>query len=220
MSTADTRRRARTELARAARAHLAGLGLRMPGSTPRQWLGDREWWVVNVEFQASRSANTAMLNVGVQHLWTVFPGRSFTFMSKVPSVAADFNGTDDAVREEADRIAVAARDAVMEWDARLGDRSRHLRWLASGVEDGPVPRLETAMARAVLGDADAARRTLMQISDAMDSDIDWQREQAAEARGLAALVVDDVAFRAELDQRVAQMRRDLGLDPLPAPLFS
>ena len=220
MTTDDTRKRAMTEHRRAARAAFADLDLRMAGSSPRQWIGDRGWWVVNVEFQASRVANTAMLNVGVQHLWTFFDGRAFDFGGRVPGVSVDLTGRDEVVRAAAERIAATARRVVLEWDDRLGDRDQHLRWLASGEDDGAVPRIDTALARALLGDADGARGTLLQNAEAMDLGIDWQREQAADARRLAALVADDAAFRAELDQRVARMRQELELEPLPAPVFA
>jgi hypothetical protein len=130
MAMDDARKRTMTELRRAARAAFADLDLRMVGSSPRQWLGDRGWWAVNVEFQASRIANTAMLNVGVQHLWTFFDGRAFDLGGRVPGVVADFTGSDDAVRAAAERIAATlslipgVREAVHSRRIPLGTAPR------------------------------------------------------------------------------------------------
>jgi len=46
-------------------------------SSPRQWLGDHGWWLINVEFQASSWSVGSYLNVGLQYLWTVTDHRSF-----------------------------------------------------------------------------------------------------------------------------------------------
>jgi hypothetical protein len=221
MAVDDVRRRAERELRRAARAALGDLGLRQAGSSPRQWMGDHGWWVVNVEFQASRSANTAMLNVGVQHLWTRFSGRAFAFGGRVDGVVADLDGvTDDAVRDEAERIARAAAVEVIGWHERLGDDEQHLRWLAASADRRPVPPVEAAFALVVLGDLVAARRTLLMIADALDPGIAWQRDQADDCRAMAQLTADAAEFRAELDRRIHEMRATLKLRARPGRVFA
>lgn len=215
----EVKRRANRALRAAGREALGDLGMRPVSSSPRQWIADRDWWVINLEFQSSAGGTRSMLNVGVQHLWVDFPVRAFMFGGRVTGVYTQLEGSDEHVGREVRALALAGREEVVRWLDLLADTPTHLRWL-SNQTDGPatasVPTATAGPAAILLGEAELARRILTARVRAMDPDVSREAAAAQECRTFLELVDDPAATQALLDRRVVVMRERLKLPPLSA----
>jgi len=128
-------RRAGSALRKAGRAQLSDLGMRPASSSPRHWLGDHRWWLINVEFQASGWSVGSYVNVGIQYLWTVTDHRSFGHRNPRVSIPehgqfVELAGTDELVSANAEHVARAARDAVLQLVENTIDDPTHLSRLS------------------------------------------------------------------------------------------
>jgi hypothetical protein len=215
---AQVKRRAGSALRRAGRTHLADLGVRPMSSSPRQWLGDHGWWLINVEFQSSSWSVGSYLNVGIQYLWTVKDHRSFGHANpRVPIPGcgqfADLDGAEDVVRANADAVGRAARDAVRGLTSHLQDDDSHMQWLSRATGTGLWETYDAAIASGLLAHGKDASSKFADIQRGLDRTIDWQNQLASDCEHLAELALDPDRFRSEVDERIADTRQRLHLRP-------
>jgi hypothetical protein len=212
------KRRAGSALRQAGRAHLADLGIRLASSTPRQWLGDRGWWLINVEFQASSWSVGSYLNVGIQYLWTVTDHRSFGHGNPrfaIPGCGqfAALDGPEDQVRANAEAVAHAARTAVIQLTEHANNEQSHLTWLSQQTGAGFWQDLDAAIATGLLGLQEQATSKLLEFVRRLDPAVAWQAALAPDCEHLAEQAHSPERFRAEIDERIAKTRSQLKLPP-------
>jgi len=210
------KRRAGRALRQAGRTHLADLGLRPARSSPRQWLGDRNWWLINVEFQSSSWSVGSYLNVGVQYLWIVTDRRSFGHVNcRVPIPGCgqfvDLEGTEDGVHTNADAVGRAARDAVQDLTGHWRDGDSHLNWLTRETGAGLWQSFDAAIASGLLAHGSDASGRFVAIQRDLDRRIGWQSTLAADCEHLAELALSPSQFRGEINNRIAVSRQRLKL---------
>ncbi|SOD73920.1 hypothetical protein SAMN05892883_3111 [Jatrophihabitans sp. GAS493] len=216
------KRQAGSALRKAGRAHLTDLDLRPVSSSPRQWVGDRGWWLINVEFQASSWSVGSYLNVGVQYLWSVKDHRTFghgnpRFPIPGSGQFAELEGDEDQVRAKADSVGSGARDAVLGLIARWPDDNVHLRLLSSDATSGLWQSVDAAVAAALLQQNDQARELFRDLPARLDLSIAWQAELATDCAHLGGLAADPAAFKLEIQNRIEETRRRLKLPSRDAP---
>ena len=207
-------------LREAGRAALEPLGVTLRGRG-RNWVDDRGWWIVNVEFQPSGSSKGSYINVGVQWLWRPFPGHSFEFGDRVRLRSGDKSvqfieyQNETQFRGAARELATAAAREVLAYRklfATLGACIKALR-----KEEAPY-RYDLGVAYGLAGKKrDAAR--LFDAAHVRREPRDWEIQQNHLLDELSSLVGDTPAFRARILDIVNMQRRTLKLpDDLPADL--
>lgn len=210
------KRRAGSALRQAGRGHLADLGIRLAGSSPRQWMGDRGWWLINVEFQASSWSVGSYLNVGIQYLWTIMDHRSFGHGNPrfaIPGCGqfAALDGAEEQVRANAEAVARAARSAVLQLTEHAQDEQSHLTWLSQQTRAGFWQDLDAAIAAGLLGQREKAARKLLEFMRRLDQTVAWQAALAPDCEHLAEQAHSPERFRAEIDERIGKTRSQLKL---------
>ena len=213
---AQVKRRAGAALRQAGRTNLTAMGLRPVGSSPRQWVGDRGWWLVNVEFQSSSWAVATYVNVGIQYLWTVKDYRSFGHTEPrlaIPGYgqSANLEGAAEDVRAAADAAGRAARDAVLDLSEHRRDDDSHLQWLSRTTNAGLQETVDAAIAAGLLAQSRTAAHMFAGIQRDLDLAIEWQSQLASDCKALADLVLDPDLFQAEIEERIADTRQRLHL---------
>ena len=200
----------------AGRAQLFDLGMRPANSSPRHWLTDNRWWLINVEFQASSWSVGSYLNVGVQYLWTVTNHRSFGHGNPRVSVPehgqfVELAGPEELVHANAMDIARAARNAVLALTENTVDERTHLSRLSRQTGSGSWQGLDVAIAKGLLGQRRQAADALHALVHRLDPAIAWQEQLAEDSEYLAELVFSPEQFRSEMHNRVMLTRKQLKL---------
>jgi len=194
----------------AARSALTPLGLRQVGRS-RIWLDDRVWSLLVVEFQASSWSKGSYLNVGAMWLWRRTDHFRFDYGHRVKEfVAAE---TDAWVRETA-TLADQAAARVIELRAEVSDLSAAARILDRTSAFGGWPGVNAAVAHALLGDPQQARRLLRHQDPGSDGDARL-KELTARKRQLDDWLDDPAAFRSEIVSEINRNRAALRLAELP-----
>jgi hypothetical protein len=180
------------------------MGLFQKGRS-RTWLDDRGWWVGVVEFQPSSWARGSYLNVGCMWLWG----------------AKDYISFDEGYRVE--RFLEFRNEMQFEAQAKsLAERAAlevaRYRKLFPNVHEvcvhylrqkptGFWPNFHAAVACALAGEGDEARRHFKQVADWDAGNREWFIKEQAEARFLSAIVDDVARFRAVVAERVHLARK-------------
>lgn len=216
MDRSTIQRRAGSALRKAGRAQLSDLEIRPASSSPRHWLADHRWWLINIEFQASRWSVGSYLNVGVQYLWTVTNRRSFDHGNPRVSIPehgqfVELAGTEESVRARAEDLARAARNAVLLLAESTIDELAHLNRLSRQTGSGPWQSLDIAIAKGLLGQRQRAADALHALVRRVDPAIAWQEQLAEDSEHLAELVFSPEEFRTEIGNRVMLTRKQLKL---------
>jgi hypothetical protein len=112
--------------------------------------------LINVEFQASGWSVGSYVNVGIQYLWTVTDHRSFGHRNPRVSIPehgqfVELVGTDELVRANAEHVARATRDAVLQLAENTIDDPTHLSRLSQQTGSGAWESLDVAIAKGLLG---------------------------------------------------------------------
>ncbi|MGC4750586.1 hypothetical protein ACLQ28_33730 [Micromonospora sp. DT201] len=216
----------------ATRECLEPLGLRRGKS--RSWYDDRDWWIINVEFQASRRPGT-YLNIGAMWLWTDQEHWSFdegcrvhwqgdgSFASTTPlgergwTNFLDFRTADQFSHDVRSLAQIAAR-RVAELRAQFPDPPSVVRQLASRrtrSDESPWwHAYHTGAAAAFCGDAATARRSFDRITP-NNLGVEWEHDLARRASELSSLANDPDALRQRLHTTVQATRQRLKLSPGP-----
>jgi hypothetical protein len=214
MANEEAKKVAAKALRVAGRSALVPLNMRMNSSSPRQWVGDRSWWMINVEFQASSWSVSSYLNVGLQDLWTVVDYRFFAYGYRVDipgyGQSARLDGDPDDATRAADVIATAAGAEVIRWDNLLSADRSHLLWLTQ--QHTLKDDMNAGIAYGRLGDSKSAQSRLLRDIDSYADDIPWQIEKRKDRIFLADLVRNLDDFNMEVDTRIAATRALLKLD--------
>lgn len=216
MNRSTIQRRAGSALRQAGRAQLSDLRMRPASSSPRHWLADNRWWLINVEFQASGWSVGSYLNVGIQYLWTVTNHRSFGHDNPRVSIPehgqfVELAGTEELVRANAEDVARAARNAVLQLAESTVDERTHLSFLSQRTGSGSWQNLDVAIAKGLLGQKRQAADALHALVRRLNPAIAWQEQLAEDSEYLAELVFSPEQFRSEIHNRIMLTREQLKL---------
>jgi hypothetical protein len=197
-------------IAAAAKAALEPLGLRRKGQS-RIWYSDQRSWVISPEFQPSGWSKGSYLNVRVKWLWSPGPGWSFSYrpMDFVPFISAgQFTPLIEAMAARAAQEVEAMRNRFI----TFADVYRYL--IAHATLDG-WPVYNAAVAAALAGDEQTARRFFQQMKDWETYGYDWELRLKADSAALEALLFDPEKFRAKILSVIERKRALMKLPPDP-----
>ncbi|MCE5289241.1 MAG: hypothetical protein LLG14_08350 [Nocardiaceae bacterium] len=210
------KKHAAAALRKSGRAYLTELGLKPASSSPRQWIGDYGWWLINVEFQASNWSASTYLNIGIQYLWTIRDSRVFGHGPVRQSIpghgqSAGLNGDDEQIRANADAVAKAARTAVEKERKLRDDDQAHLHLLANSQNVDAWDGFDACVAAGLLGQTSRASSGFEAIKRTLDQSVAWQADLASDCERLRHITADQRALRLEILDRIAETRHRLRL---------
>ena len=204
-------------LTQAARVHLRPLGCVQKGRS-RTWLDDRSWFVTVVEFQPSGWSKGAHLNVGAHFLWSWSGHLSFDLGYRIEDFVRYVS--DAQFAPQADRLASRAAAAVLSLRAELRTPSAvagliHPR---SGVTSWE--EFHQAVSQGLGDQVSAAQGMFRRMAQPFAGDPAWLVDLRRRSREFAELVVEPLAFRAEVDRLIATQRAALDLPAVHTILSS
>jgi hypothetical protein len=209
--------------------HLEPIELRRSGRGGRMWLGDRNWWQLNVWFDPSGFSVATYLSVGPQLYWDLSENAT---MSGGPGWGrqpvkgfgrfASFEGKDGPVRPIVDAFAARAAEVALAIDAELNDDWGHLDRLAvvARSENGLINNIEAVLlANRLLDRRTVCEEVVAEQRSALLADPDqhqpWSRNATDRRRldDLEQLVSTDDA-RGRIGDRIDAGRALLGQGPM------
>jgi hypothetical protein len=201
-------------IAAAARPVLEPLGCRQRGHS-RVWIADRRFWLIVVDFRASRSGAETSLDVGAHWLWYAQGRWCFDYGRHVAAPAA----YRDAAQFAPVAAALAARageevKAIGRNFASVSDIARHL---LANPDEAFWPLYHKAVVSGLAGDTGAAEQHFRRLADKQASRA-WEAQLQSAAGALARHLPDGAAFRQAVAKVIARTRALQGLPPDPAYL--
>ena len=198
-------------LAQAARSVLQPMGLLQKGRS-RTWLDDHGWWVCVVEFQPSSWSRGSYLNVGCNWLWFIQDYRTFDQGSRVE----DFHQfTGEAEFEIVARSLVKrAASEVARYRELFPSVGSVAAYYLRNKPVGFWTNFHAAIACALSGRANEARRFLGEVTELRGDNRDWVLEAQADATQLSRVMDDPAIFRKVIAERVLRTRELQKLPPV------
>lgn len=186
------------------------MGLFQKGRS-RTWFDDHGWWICVVEFQPSNWSRGSYLNVGCTWLWHVKDYVSFDEGGRVEP----FSRFRDESQFEllAHSLAEQAAKEVIRYRKLFPNVHQVCVHYLQHWPDGFWPSFHAAVACALTGQADQARRLFKQVTDSKDEGRDWVMSAQADASQLSLIANDIEHFRHAVTERVQKSRE---LQKLPA----
>jgi len=197
-------------IAAAARNVLGPIGLFQKGRS-RTWLDDHGWWICVVEFQPSSWSRGSYLNVGCTWLWHVNDCLSFDEGGRVEP----FSRFRDESQCElvANSLAEQAANEIIRYRKLFPNVHQVCAHYLQRWPDGFWPSFHAAVACALAGEADQARRLFKQVTDSKEDSRDWVISAQADATQLSLIANDIEHIRHVVTERVQKSRE---LQKLPA----
>ncbi|WP_139222775.1 hypothetical protein [Paracidovorax wautersii] len=154
-----------TQLAKAAKKHLAPIGMKRKGQS-RVWFKDNGWWLGVVEFQPSSWSKGSYLNVAAMWLWNAKDYWSFDEGGRVEKFH-EFKDTDQFA-DVADSLATRARDEILSLSQRFSSLAVVSAHLARNSDENPWHSYHAAMAALAIGDVEHAEKRFRALLGAKD----------------------------------------------------
>lgn len=155
-----------TLLARAARKHLAGIGVQRKGQS-RVWYKDHGWWLAVVEFQPSAWSKGSYLNVAAMWLWNAKDYWSFDEGGRVETFH-EFKDTDQ-FSDVAEALATRAQEEVHALLERFPSMAAVASHLRRHSDENPWHTYHAAMASLAVGDVAHAQKRFRALLAVRDS---------------------------------------------------
>ena len=186
----------------AARDALVPLGLVRLGRS-RQWLDDRGWWTVVVEFQPSGFAKGSFLNIGVMWLWYAKDYWSFDVGHRVEPFT-EFESTEQ-FKPVAERLADRAARKVGEYREAFPSVHEVAKYLAGEASKSVWTAYHAAVSAGIAADVASSTRFFAELAR-YPATHEWEKEVQARALALSKHLPDVPAFRAAVTQVVDDSR--------------
>lgn len=204
-----------TLLARAAKKHLAGIGMQRKGQS-RVWFKDHGWWLAVVEFQPSAWSKGSYLNVAAMWLWNAKDYWSFDEGGRVETFHA-FKDTDPFA-DVAEALAIRAREEVQVLLQRFPSMAAVASHLRRHPDDNPWHTYHAAMASLAVRDVAHAQkrfRALLAVRDSAPFMIALQEK----VKKFAECVASGTEPSALVTREIEQARALLKLGPLQSDIL-
>ena len=192
-------------LVAAARDMLQPIGMVQKGRS-RIWLDDHGWWVCVVEFQPSSWSRGSYLNVGCMWLWQVKEHISFDEGHRVEKFSQFHN--EEEFQAVARSLAERAATEVLRYRKLFLNVHDVSGYYLSRHPEGFWPTFNAAMACALAGRPDDARRLFKRIIESGPDDRPWVLSAQAEAGRLRLIAEQTEQFR-EVITKTIHRTRDL-----------
>lgn len=213
---------------RVARAALEPMGFQQRGRS-RFWYDDHGWRAFFVDFQPSSWSKGTYCNVGVMFLWNpreVSPGQHWVFdESQRVTVGWEFASHDKNSTGFEGSVAALIAGAVTEI---LRFRSRFSTVASVAQHDqsqwpGVWADYHRSVAFGLTGSTEEAKAGLRRVTAVAAAAIALRDNQSdarlvRNADSLSRLADEDRAFKAAIEDQIAQCRESLGLQALPPPV--
>ena len=190
-----------TLLTRAAKQHLASIGLDQKGRS-RTWLDDQGWFLIVVEFQPSSYSKGSYLNIGCNWLWNPKDYLSFDYGSRLEPFKPFINEQQFAF--VAEFLARRAADEVLALRAKFPDPAGMLAAINPTDLSNPWTGFHLGIANGLQERPEEARRLLQSVQAKQLRMPPWLEKLQQDAVALNSLVGDPDAFRKEIEHRVLQ----------------
>jgi hypothetical protein len=186
----------------AARDVLVPLGLVRLGRS-RQWVDERGWWTVAVEFQPSGFAKGSFLNVGVMWLWYAKDYWSFDVGHRVEPFT-EFESTQQ-FKPVAEQLADRAARKVCEYREAFPSVHEVAKYLSGEASKSVWAAYHAAVSAGVAADVASSTRFFAELGRYPATHA-WEKEVQARALALSKHLPDVPAFRAAVTQVVGHSR--------------
>lgn len=164
--------------------------------------------MITVEFQPSGWSRGTYLNVGSTWLWCFQSHLSFDLGYRVEGFH-ELTGADAA--EVCDRVASRAAKEIQAFRAKVKDVDSVAQELQDAPEVQLWPSYHAAVANALIGRLDEARRRfeILAFTDSDEPEVEWVGELRRRASFLRSLVGNPAAFSEEIKRTINHTRHAL-----------
>jgi len=200
-------------IAEEARRILRPLGMMQKGRS-RIWLDDRIWWVGVVEFQPSGFSKGSYLNVGCMWLWHVHAHIGYGVVSRIGQFQS--YESEEQFRPTAELLARQAAQEILRLRSQFVSPADVCMYYAKRADDVDLwQSFDVAVASALSGKTEQARRLFDKAINGNKDDYDWVRKARSDAEELSALALKPKRFREVIVERIRKTRELQKLRPIP-----